>query len=137
MPSLKAKPENATGNGKKASEINSTGKGTERIDDEQKLNVDVPKSPATTSKIPEPVLGKPNSRIPGDTVLKILMQKVRSLELNLSVLEEYLKEVNQRQGELVPEIDKEIAKIISLLESERKEIGELVEWKDNTVSPTN
>ncbi|KAJ8451120.1 hypothetical protein Cgig2_026929 [Carnegiea gigantea] len=131
VPSLKVKPENATGNGKKAGEIDSAGRGKESINDDQKPNVDAPKSPATTSKIPEPVLGKPNSRIPGDTVLKILMQKVRSLELNLSVLEEYMKEVNQRQGELVPEIDKEIAKIISLLESERKEIGELIEWKDN------
>lgn len=132
-----AKPENVTGNGKKGSEVqnggDSPGKGTENANSEQKLNVDAAKNPITTSKVPNPVVvGKPNSRIPGDTVLKILMQKVRSVELNLSVLEGYIKELNRRQGEVVPEISKEISRVTSIMENERKEIKELVEWKENT-----
>jgi len=43
-----------------------------------------------------------------DTVLKILMQKVRSLELNLSVLERYLEELTIRYGDLFSELDKEL-----------------------------
>jgi len=43
-----------------------------------------------------------------DTVLKILMQKVRSLELNLSVLQRYLEELTIRYGDLFSDMDKEL-----------------------------
>ncbi|KAF3786517.1 SUN domain-containing protein 2 [Nymphaea thermarum] len=58
------------------------------------------KNDVSRDAIPDPVKEirqQPSGRIPSDTVLKILMQKVRSLELNLSVLEDYLQEVNRRR----------------------------------------
>ncbi|KNA08614.1 hypothetical protein SOVF_161000 [Spinacia oleracea] len=121
------KPQDVTGNGKNGNEVvngnDSSVKGI-GMNDEQKTG--------SSGKVPEPVVGKPNSRIPGDSVLKILMQKVRSVEVNLSVLDEYLQELHKKQGDIVPEIHKEISKVTSLLDSERKEINELIQWKEET-----
>ncbi|XP_015583558.2 SUN domain-containing protein 5 [Ricinus communis] len=92
------------------------------------------KSPVTTSKIPDPateVRQQPVSRIPGDTVLKILLQKVRSLEVNLSVLEEYIKEMNRRQGDILPDLEKELSRISLLLENRKAELNAVMEWKEN------
>ncbi|KAL8150383.1 hypothetical protein V2J09_020191 [Rumex salicifolius] len=72
-----------------------------------------------------------HGRIPGDSVLKILMQKVRSLELNLSMLEEYLRELSKRQGNMIPHLDNELQRISSIIENERKELSELLTWKDS------
>ncbi|KAM7280274.1 hypothetical protein ACFE04_007408 [Oxalis oulophora] len=105
---------------------------TGNFDDAPKLKEDG-KSPITIGSIPDPVNDvrqQSIGRIPGDTVLKILMQKVRSLELNLSVLEEYIKELNKRQGEVLPELDKELSKIVSVLERSRTEISDLLGWKE-------
>ncbi|KAF6146016.1 hypothetical protein GIB67_033375 [Kingdonia uniflora] len=74
---------------------------------------------------------QPNGRIPGDTVvLKILMQKVRSLELNLTVLQEYIKELNRRHANTSPELDKELSKNTLLLEKANHEIKALIEKKE-------
>ncbi|XAR55685.1 hypothetical protein NMG60_11035842 [Bertholletia excelsa] len=83
------------------------------------------------------------SRMPGDTVLKILMQKVRTLDSSLSVLERYLEESSSRYGSLFKEFDKEIGEkdvllekirldMMSFLESKEittKEIGDLISWR--------
>ncbi|GFQ05799.1 uncharacterized protein slp1 [Phtheirospermum japonicum] len=83
------------------------------------------------------------NRMPGDSVLKILLKKVRSLDLSLAVLERYLEELNYRYGDIFKEFDKEVGdngvlleKIISdirrLSESKEemsKEIGDLLSWK--------
>ncbi|KAL1192235.1 SUN domain-containing protein 3 [Cardamine amara subsp. amara] len=65
----------------------------------------------SSNKLPGPVEEirhhQPGSRMPGDTVLKILMQKLRSLDLNLSVLEKYLEELNTRYGSIFKEMDRE------------------------------
>uniref|UniRef100_A0A1J3E077 Uncharacterized protein slp1 n=1 Tax=Noccaea caerulescens TaxID=107243 RepID=A0A1J3E077_NOCCA len=53
---------------------------------------------------------QPGSRMPGDTVLKILMQKIRSLDLSLSVLESYLEELSSRYGKIFKEMDLEASK---------------------------
>ncbi|XP_018460190.1 SUN domain-containing protein 4-like [Raphanus sativus] len=53
---------------------------------------------------------QPGSRMPGDTVLKILMQKIRSLDLSLSVLESYLEELSSRYKKIFKEIDVEAIK---------------------------
>lgn len=109
---------------------------SESGNDGQKLNVAATKSSAILNGIPDPVIElrqQPSGRIPGDTVLKILMQKVRSLELNLSVLEEYIKELNRRQGDVLPELDKELSRILSLLEKSRGEIKDLLGWKESMV----
>ncbi|KAA8528221.1 hypothetical protein F0562_035528 [Nyssa sinensis] len=113
--------------------IEAADKGIETIDNGQRLNIDVIKNPVTINTIPDPVMEirqLPNGRIPGDSVLKILMQKVRSLELNLSVLEEYIKELNRRQGDVLPELDKELSKISLLLQKSKTEIKDLLEWKE-------
>lgn len=71
-----------------------------------------------------------SGRIHADAVLKILMQKVRSLEINLSVLEEYIKEMNKRQGDLIPDMEKELARYSKLVAKSRTDIKDLLEWKD-------
>ncbi|PIN11624.1 hypothetical protein CDL12_15780 [Handroanthus impetiginosus] len=83
------------------------------------------------------------NRMPGDSVLKILMKKVRSLDLNLAVLERYLEELNSRYGDIFKELDEDIGdkdilleKIMSDIRSfsksqddMSKEIGDLFSWK--------
>ncbi|KAI8569798.1 hypothetical protein RHMOL_Rhmol02G0304800 [Rhododendron molle] len=110
--------------------VHTSSQGIEGIEERQKPNLH-PKSPVT-SNIPDPVMEirqQPNGRIHGDAALKILMQKVRSLEINLSVLEEYIKELNRRQGDVVPELEKELSRYSMLLEKSRSDINELLEWK--------
>ncbi|KAK4801195.1 hypothetical protein SAY86_021682 [Trapa natans] len=73
-------------------------------------------------------------RMPGDSVLKILMQKVRSLDLNLSVLELYLEELNSRYSKIFKELDKDIEDKEGLLEKLRSEISTLIRSKVAMVS---
>ncbi|GAB4834576.1 hypothetical protein Ancab_032834 [Ancistrocladus abbreviatus] len=134
LPSPKTEAVKSSGKkgGEAQSGADSTGKGIENVDDGRSPNMDSTTNPGTAGKIRDPVIEvrqKPNSRIPGDAVLKILMQKVRSLEVNLSLLEEYLRELNRRHGEVMPGISQEITRISSLIENGRKEIKELIEWK--------
>lgn len=82
-------------------------------------------------------------RMPGDSVLKILMQKIRLLDLNLSVLERYLEELNSRYGNILKDFDKEIGEKDVLMEKIRsdirsffaskeamtKDVSDLVSWK--------
>lgn len=75
-----------------------------------------------------------SGRIHADAILKILMQKVRSLEINLSVLEEYVKEMNKRQGDMIPDMDKELARYSKLLEKWRTDVKDLLEWKNIMVN---
>ncbi|CAN8235543.1 unnamed protein product [Cochlearia groenlandica] len=66
--------------------------------------------PTERKKLPDPVeeiKHQPGSRMPGDTVLKILMQKIRSLDLSLSVLESYLEELSSRYSNIFKEMDLE------------------------------
>ncbi|GAB2296505.1 hypothetical protein Dimus_030619 [Dionaea muscipula] len=135
VPSVK--PE-ATANGNKQGEAqngaDSPSKGIENVDDGRNINADTTQNPLATGKVPDPVIEvrqKPNSRIPGDSVLKILMQKVRSIELNLSTLEEYLRELHRKQGDVIPELDKEISRISTLVDKGREEIKEVLAWKEN------
>lgn len=66
-------------------------------------------------------------RMPGDTVLKILMQKVRTLDVNLSVLERYLEELTSKYGNIFKEIDKDLGDKDVLLEKIRTDISNLLE----------
>ncbi|KAL5538137.1 hypothetical protein UlMin_044215 [Ulmus minor] len=128
---------------KRSSEVQNgiqiSGVGIEKTDNAQKTNVDVNKTPISTNKVPDPVMEvrqQLNGRIPGDTVLKILMQKVRSLELNLSVLEEYIKEMDRRQKDLLPGLETELSRISLLLEKSKTEIKDLLGWKEDTEKGT-
>ncbi|KAK1591875.1 hypothetical protein Q3G72_015080 [Acer saccharum] len=69
-------------------------------------------------------------RIPGDSVLKILMQKVRSLDLNLSILERYLEELNSRYGNIFTDFKKEIAEKDALLKEMRSDLKNLGDRKE-------
>ncbi|KAL7594579.1 hypothetical protein Lser_V15G30270 [Lactuca serriola] len=80
-------------------------------------------------KVPETV-AKGNGRIHGDAVLKILMQKVRLLENNFLLLEEEINGVNMRHSDVVPHLEKEIAKYSGLVEETRSEIENLYPWKE-------
>ncbi|XP_004290252.1 PREDICTED: uncharacterized protein SLP1 [Fragaria vesca subsp. vesca] len=96
--------------------------------------------------VPDPikeVLHQQGSRMPGDTVLKILMQKVHSLDFSLSLLERYLEESNLRYGSIFKEFDTdmdgkelELQKIKenmrNLLESQEviaKDVNNLMSWQ--------
>ncbi|KAJ4715764.1 Galactose-binding domain-like [Melia azedarach] len=73
---------------------------------------------------------QPVGRMPGDSVLKILLQKVRSLDLNLSVLERYLEELNSRYGSIFTDFEKEIAEKNALLKGMRSDLMNLSDSKE-------
>lgn len=96
-------------------------------------------SPIIVNKIPDlpdPVIEfrqQLNGRVAGDTVLKILMQKVKSMELNLSGLEEYVKEMNRRQVEAVPDLEKELSRLSGSIEQSNLEMEDLRQRNTDTV----
>ncbi|CAN1355255.1 SUN domain-containing protein 3 [Linum perenne] len=53
------------------------------------------------------------------------MQKARSLDLSLSLLERYVEEVNSRHGNIFKDLDKDIADNTLLLEKMRLEMKNL------------
>ncbi|TKW15197.1 hypothetical protein SEVIR_5G221100v4 [Setaria viridis] len=69
-------------------------------------------------------------RAHGDGVLKILMQKMRSLELGLSTLEEYTRELNQRYGAKLPDLQNGLSQTAATLEKMKADVHDIVEWKD-------
>ncbi|KAI3422961.1 SUN domain-containing protein [Psidium guajava] len=106
---------------------------TESVDQAQNAKAHEATDPDMTRHVPDPieeVRQMLNGRIPGDTVLKILMQKVRALEQSLSVLEEYIKELNLRQGDMFPEHKKQVSMMLVLVEKRKLEIRDLMEWKE-------
>lgn len=96
-----------------------------------KLKKEMPKG-----YVPDPVLeGRPHvGRMPGDTVLKILLQKVQSLDLNISVLERYLEELNRRYAHIFNEFDDDISNKSLVLENIRSQITDLHNSKNIFVS---
>ncbi|GMQ01956.1 hypothetical protein CsSME_00048400 [Camellia sinensis var. sinensis] len=95
-------------------------------------NTDV-KYKLSTINVPDPVeeiRHQQNGRMPGDTVLKILMQKVRTLDLSLSVLERYLEELNSRYGSIFKEFDIEIGEKDVLLEKIRLDMRSFLGSKE-------
>ncbi|WOL11076.1 hypothetical protein Cni_G19837 [Canna indica] len=69
-------------------------------------------------------------RVPSDGILKILMQKTRSMELRLSILEEYIKELNLRYGEALPDLQKQCSQSASLLQKMDSEMKDLIRWRE-------
>ncbi|KAL0890942.1 hypothetical protein Bca101_014925 [Brassica carinata] len=59
-------------------------------------------------------------------VLKLLMQKVKLFEMNLSVLEDSVKEMNEKK----PEASLKMTRTLMLLEKSKAEIRELTQWKE-------
>ncbi|XP_047325690.1 SUN domain-containing protein 4-like [Impatiens glandulifera] len=66
-------------------------------------------------------------RMPGDTVLKILMQKVRTLDTSFSVLEQYLEELNSRYGEIFTEFDQAMEEKDLDMEKMRGDVKKLLD----------
>ncbi|XP_075519049.1 SUN domain-containing protein 4-like [Primulina tabacum] len=91
----------------------------------------------------EEIKGQQVNRMHGDSVLKILMKKVRSLDLNVAVLERYSEELNSRYSEIFKQFEKEIGDKGLLLDNILldtqgfskskddmiKEIGDILSWK--------
>ncbi|KAI4388864.1 hypothetical protein MLD38_001155 [Melastoma candidum] len=69
-------------------------------------------------------------RMPGDLVLKILMQKVQSVDLNLSILERYIEEMNSRYGRIFKDIDDDIVNKDLIIEKISSEIRSLIDNKE-------
>ncbi|KAJ0043327.1 hypothetical protein Pint_18383 [Pistacia integerrima] len=94
-------------------------------------NLDV-KHEIKKNTVPDPVeeIRHQVGRLPADTVLKILMQKVRSLDLNLSVLEPYLEELNLRYSDIFKEFDEDLGGKDKLLEKIRSDIRNLFESQE-------
>lgn len=82
----------------------------------------------TSNNVPDPVeeiRHQQVGRVPGDSVLKVLMQKVRALDLNLSVLERYLEELNSKYGNIFKEFDEDIEEKDKLLEKIKSNVKDL------------
>ncbi|KAL1222574.1 SUN domain-containing protein 5 [Cardamine amara subsp. amara] len=62
-------------------------------------------------------------------VLKVMMQKVKLIEMNLSVLEDSLKEMKEKQ----PEVSLEMKRTLMLVEKSKADIREITEWKGKLV----
>lgn len=75
-------------------------------------------------------------RMPGDTVLKILMQKVRSSDLNLSILERYLEELHSKYGNIFRQFNDDIQENDILLEKSREDIRNLLRIQESVVCLT-
>ncbi|XP_010439109.1 PREDICTED: uncharacterized protein SLP1-like [Camelina sativa] len=58
-------------------------------------------------------------------VLKVMMQKVKLIEMNLSVLEDSVKKMNDKQ----PEFSLEMKRTLMLVEKSKADIREITEWK--------
>ncbi|KAG8659035.1 hypothetical protein MANES_02G008500v8 [Manihot esculenta] len=89
-------------NGKVQNGADSATTGSEKIDDSQQLHATTMKDTVTISKIPDPipeVRQQPISRMPGDAVLKILLQK----DKGLLALESWKATVTSRMDALVRE----------------------------------
>ncbi|XP_076885182.1 SUN domain-containing protein 5-like isoform X1 [Bidens hawaiensis] len=104
------------------------GRKTEGVDDGKRADDDAAKKPAGVTKISE-LVSKGNGRIHGDAILKILMQKVWLLEKNLSLLENCIKELHKRQGDVFPQLETEVRKYSELVENTRLQIKDLLLWK--------
>ncbi|WVZ69831.1 hypothetical protein U9M48_018557 [Paspalum notatum var. saurae] len=85
---------------------------------------------AGDAKVP-PQVASLTGRTHGDGVLKILMQKMRSLELGLSTLEEYTRELNQRYGAKLPDLQNGLSQTAMALEKMKADVHDLVQWKDS------
>ncbi|XP_004516032.1 SUN domain-containing protein 4-like isoform X2 [Cicer arietinum] len=85
-----------------------------------------------SNSVPDPIeeIRQQVGRMPGDTVLKILMQKVRSLDLNLFVLERYLEDLNSRYVNIFKEYSKDIGEKDILLQKIKEDIKNLIDQQD-------
>ncbi|KAL2347950.1 hypothetical protein Fmac_001950 [Flemingia macrophylla] len=122
-------------NGKKLDNKNDTVTSEISSNDSTKeFEAEATKTTTTVNLIPEPVIDlrqQLSGRIAGDTVLKILMQKVRSVEVNLSAMEDYIKELNKKQAAKIPDLEKELSRLSESIGQSKSEIKDLWQWNTN------
>ncbi|PNT72318.1 SUN domain-containing protein 5 [Brachypodium distachyon] len=70
-------------------------------------------------------------RIHSDAVIKILMQKMRSLEQGLLTLEDYTKVISHRYGAKLPDLHNGLSQTTKALDKMKADVKDLVEWKNN------
>ncbi|XP_047161735.1 SUN domain-containing protein 4 [Vigna umbellata] len=101
-------------------------------DSSSEISSENKESVIVNSNIPDPVeeIRQQVGRMPGDTVLKILMQKVRYLDLNLSVLEQYMEDLNSRYVSIFKEYGKDMGEKDLLLQKIKEEIRRFLEQQD-------
>lgn len=137
IPSLKSEDGQNDRKGKKVDTTNDTVAAEISSNDTTQESVaEATKTTTTANLIPEPVIDlrqQLNGRAAGDTVLKILMQKVKSVEVNLSALEDYIKELNKRQGVKIPDLEKELSRLSESLGHSKSEIKDIWHWNTNLV----
>lgn len=95
--------------------------------------------PVTTVAVPDPIGEIRNlhvNRMPGDSVYKILMKKIKSLDINLSFLERYIEELNSRYGKVFKEIDRDLEEGNFLMDKILLEMRSLLESKETIVCPS-
>jgi len=108
-----------------------------KISDELPHEIPRSKKEVAKSTVPYPVLeNRPSQvgRMPGDAVLKILLQKVQSLDLNFSVLERYLEELNSRYAHIFKDFDDDMSNKDLVLENIRLQLNNLQNSKNLFVS---
>ncbi|KAK4341264.1 hypothetical protein RND71_039765 [Anisodus tanguticus] len=116
--------------------VSNQGQAFQNVDDEMENDLAVGKADnnrgVMTTDVPDPVeeiRHQQVNRMPGDS-LKILMKKVRSLDINLSVLERYLEELNSIHGKIFKDFDSEMGEKDVLLQNIRSDIRGLSQSKD-------
>lgn len=119
--------------------VSNHGETFQNVNDEVEKDLAVGKADvkkgAMTIDVPDPVeeiRHQQVNRMPGDS-LKILMKKVRSLDINLSVLERYLEELNSRYGKIFKDFDSEMGEKDAVLQNIRSDIKGLSHSKDALV----
>jgi len=136
-PSLKSEDGQNDKNGKKVDTKNDTvAAEVSSNDTTREYDAEAAKMTTTAKLNTDPVLElrqQLNGRVAGDTVLKILMKKVRSVEVNLSALEDYLKELNRRQGAKIPDLEKQLSRLSESLGQSKSQIRDLWHWNTNLV----
>ncbi|KAG2375585.1 SUN domain-containing protein [Vigna angularis] len=136
-PSLKSEDGQNDKNGKKNDTKNDTvAAEVSSNDTTEEYDAEMVKITTTAKLNTDPVIElrqQLNGRVAGDTVLKILMKKVRSVEVNLSALEDYLKELNKRQGAKIPDLEKQLSRLSESLGQSKSDIRDLSDWNTNLV----
>ncbi|VFQ77341.1 unnamed protein product [Cuscuta campestris] len=102
------------------------------LESDTERNSDV-KPMAMTTNVPDPleeIRHLQVNRMPGDSVLKILMKKIQSLDINLSIIERYLEEMNSRYGKTAAVFGKDMSDKEALLKTITSDIKSFSESKD-------
>ncbi|KAL2326521.1 hypothetical protein Fmac_025579 [Flemingia macrophylla] len=102
------------------------------INSDPSSDISIANHEKVNSNVPDPAeeIRQQVGRMPGDTVLKILMQKVRSLDLNLFVLERYMEDLNSRYVNIFKEYSMNIGGKDIIIQNIKGDIKNLIDQQD-------